>query len=104
VAGFGAETYQVRLPDAYEKAKTVMAAVIRQAIARDIGGDRQTIQSVQTTYASTTFKHVLLPIWISSYRFGDKAFRFLVNARTGEVQGSDRTAGPRSRWPSCSGV
>jgi predicted RNA-binding Zn-ribbon protein involved in translation (DUF1610 family) len=87
VAGFGAETYQVRLPDAYEKAKTEMAGLIRNAIARDIGGDRQTIQSVQTIYASTTFKHVLLPIWISSYRFGDKTFRFLVNARTGEVQG-----------------
>jgi predicted RNA-binding Zn-ribbon protein involved in translation (DUF1610 family) len=87
LAGFGAETYQVGLPDAYEKAKTVMAGLIREAICRDIGGDRQTIQAVQTTYASTTFKHILLPIWISSYRFGDKTFRFLVNARTGEVQG-----------------
>jgi hypothetical protein len=87
LAGFGAETYQVGLPDAYEKAKTVMAGRIREAICRDIGGDRQTIQAVQTTYASTTFKHILLPIWISSYRFGEKTFRFLVNARTGEVQG-----------------
>ena len=87
LSGFGAETYQVGLPDAYEKAKTVMAGLIREAIGRDIGGDRQKIQAVQTTYASTTFKHILLPIWISSYRFGDKTFRFLVNARTGEVQG-----------------
>ena len=87
VSGFGAETYQVRLPDAYEKAKTEMAALIREAVARDIGGDRQQIQSVETAYADTTFKHILLPIWISSYRFGDKTFRYLVNARTGEVQG-----------------
>jgi hypothetical protein len=30
---------------------------------------------------------VLLPIWISAYRYNDQVYRFLVNARTGEVQG-----------------
>jgi DNA-directed RNA polymerase subunit RPC12/RpoP len=87
VSGFRAETYQVGLSEGYEKGKAVMAAVIRRAIGRDIGGDHQRIESVETAYRRTTFKHVLLPIWISSYRFGDKVFRFLVNARTGEVQG-----------------
>jgi predicted RNA-binding Zn-ribbon protein involved in translation (DUF1610 family) len=87
VSGFRAETYQVGLPEGYEKAKGVMAASIEEAIRRDIGGDHQEISDVETTYGRTTFKHVLLPIWISSYRFGDKTFRFLVNARTGEVQG-----------------
>ena len=35
----------------------------------------------------STFKHLLLPLWISSFRYGDRVFRVLVNARTGEVQG-----------------
>jgi hypothetical protein len=87
VSGFRAETYQVGLPEGYEKAKVVMAAHIQASIREDIGGDHQDVHSVETTYRKTTFKHVLLPIWISSYRFGDKTFRFLVNARTGEVQG-----------------
>jgi hypothetical protein len=30
---------------------------------------------------------VLLPLWLSAYRFRGKIYRFLVNARTGEVQG-----------------
>ena len=30
---------------------------------------------------------ILLPIWISAYRYMEKVFRFLVNGRTGEVQG-----------------
>jgi len=34
-----------------------------------------------------TFKHALLPVWISAYRYGGETYRFLVNARTGEVQG-----------------
>lgn len=87
VSGFRAETYQVGLSEGYEKGKAVMAAAIRNAVCDDIGGDHQRIGSVETAYSRTTFKHVLLPIWISSYRFGDKTFRFLVNARTGEVQG-----------------
>ena len=29
----------------------------------------------------------LLPEWISAYRYRNRSFRFLVNARTGEVQG-----------------
>ena len=59
------------------------------------GGDRQTIQSVQTTYASTTFKHILLPAWISAYRYRENVYRFMVNARTGEVCGER----PYSAWP-----
>ena len=42
---------------------------------------------MNTRYFNVTFKHALLPVWISAYRFHDRTFRFLVNARTGEVQG-----------------
>ena len=34
-----------------------------------------------------TFKLFLLPMWLSSFRYDDKVFRFVVNARTGEVSG-----------------
>jgi ribosomal protein S27E len=87
LSGFRAETYQVPLPEGYEKAKTRMAAAIRETVRMKIGGDHQQIDRMETMYSRTSFKHVLLPIWISSYRFGNKTFRFLVNARTGEVQG-----------------
>jgi hypothetical protein len=87
LSGFRAESYQVGLPEGFAKAKTVMEAEIREAVCRDIGGDHQQIQSLQTRHDKTTFKHILLPIWISSYRYGDRTYRFLVNARTGEVQG-----------------
>src|SRR5713101_1664932 len=64
-----------------------MDAEIRATVCRDIGGDHQKIEALQTRHDKTTFKHILLPIWISSYRHGDRTYRFLVNARTGEVQG-----------------
>jgi DNA-directed RNA polymerase subunit RPC12/RpoP len=87
LSGFQAESYQLDLPQGFEVAKTIMADHIAGLVRMDIGGDHQRIDSMDTRYAGVTFKHTLLPVWISAYRFHDKTFRFLVNARTGEVQG-----------------
>ncbi len=65
----------------------MMVEPIQASIRRDIGGDHQQIESVNTSYSNITFKHLLLPIWLSAYRYNDRTFHFLVNARTGEVQG-----------------
>lgn len=94
LSGFVAESYQVGLPEGFEIAKGIMAGHIQMTIRRDIGGDHQRIHSVDTRYFDVTFKHALLPVWISAYRFHDKTYRFLVNARTGEVQGER----PYSYW------
>lgn len=87
LSGFTAENYQIELGEGFETAKTIMDERIRESVRRDIGGDEQRILSVQTQYNDITFKHLLLPVWLSAYRFRDKTYRFLVNARTGEVQG-----------------
>jgi len=87
LSGFVAESYQVNLPDGFERAKQIMNPVIERSICADIGGDHQRIISANTTYNNITFKHLLLPVWLSAYQFQNKTYRFLVNARTGEVQG-----------------
>lgn len=86
LSGFKAESYQVDLQTGFEHAKTKMDSVIRDTIRRDIGGDEQRIHQTRTHYSGITFKHILLPVWISAYRYRDKIYRFLVNGRTGEVQ------------------
>lgn len=87
LSGFVAESYQIDLPEGFEIARGIMDGTIRQLVARDIGGDQQRISSVNTSYDNITFKHTLLPLWISAYRYQQRVYRFLVNARTGEVQG-----------------
>jgi LSD1 subclass zinc finger protein len=87
LSGFRTETYSVDLKSGYTEARQRMDPVIRQAICRDIGGDRQMIHYVNTTYRNPTFKHVLMPVYISAYRYNNKVYQFLVNARSGEVQG-----------------
>lgn len=86
--GFVAERYQVDLAAGFELAKGIMEDGIHSAIRSDIGGDEQRIDTVDSNYNNITFKHILLPVWIGAYRYQGKVYQILVNARTGEVQGS----------------
>jgi predicted RNA-binding Zn-ribbon protein involved in translation (DUF1610 family) len=94
LAGFQAEGYTVSLADGNARAHEVMAGVIENDVRRDIGGDVQRVESVDTDYSAETFKHILLPIWTAAYKYGGKSYRFLVNGQTGEVQGER----PYSWW------
>jgi hypothetical protein len=87
LSGFRTETYSVDVKNGYQEGKQVMDPRIQASIRTDIGGDQQMIHYVNTTYRNATFKHILLPVWLSAYRYNNKVFQFLVNARTGEVQG-----------------
>ncbi len=87
LTGFRAEAYHVALPDGWANCQVKMEEVIRQTIKYDIGGDHQRISSMNPHYQEMTFKHILLPVWMCAYRYKNKVYRYLVNARTGEVQG-----------------
>jgi hypothetical protein len=94
MAGFTVEVYRTPLEAGFQQARTRMGAAIDAAIRGDIGGDAQRIHGQQTAVEDIRFKHLLLPLWIGSYRFGGKAYRMVVNGQTGEVEG-DR---PYSAW------
>ncbi|ANU35985.1 hypothetical protein RJD38_01310 [Vibrio scophthalmi] len=85
--GYQAELYQVNLKEGYADAKVRMQEKIETTIDRDIGGDKQIISTRDSTYTDATFKHLILPVWVSSYRYREKVYRVLVNAQTGEVTG-----------------
>jgi DNA-directed RNA polymerase subunit RPC12/RpoP len=87
LAGFRAEGYAIGLEDGYDHARQKMDAVIRRDVRFKIGGDRQKITSMDTDVSDVTFKHVLLPVWLAAYRFRGKAYRCVINGRTGRVQG-----------------
>jgi ribosomal protein S27E len=94
LAGFRAEGYTVGLAAAHEKGRAAMSRQIEQDVRRDIGGDAQRVDHVDTDWQDETFKHVLLPVWMAAYKYNGKSYRFLVNGQTGEVQGER----PYSIW------
>lgn len=87
LSGFVTEKYQIDLAQGFEIAKEVASSRIHQSVCRDIGGDVQRILTMNTQYNDISFKHLLLPVFVSAYRYKEKLYQFLVNGRTGEVQG-----------------
>ena len=94
LAGFRAEVYQADLAQGFSDARIKMEPAIRASICRDIGGDKQRIHNVSTEHSDVTFKHLLLPVWSSAFRWNNRVFRFVINGQTGEVQGER----PYSPW------
>jgi LSD1 subclass zinc finger protein len=94
VSGFRAEAYRIGLKDGYVIGRRIIDAQVRSAIRKDIGGSEQKIDKTQTRYSSVSFKHVLLPVWMSAYRYRDRPYRFIVNGQTGLVSGES----PTSPW------
>lgn len=87
LAGFRAEGYTVELAEGYDEARRYMDQIILRDVKFDIGGDRQRVHSVNTKVSDVTFKHVLLPVWLAAYKYRGKTYRFVVNGRSGKVQG-----------------
>ena len=45
------------------------------------------MHDINTQVSDVTFKHILLPVWLAAYKYRGKTYRFVVNGRTGRVQG-----------------
>ncbi|MCF6274077.1 MAG: primosomal protein N' (replication factor Y) - superfamily II helicase [Rhodobacteraceae bacterium] len=87
LAGFRAENHTIDLEEGYAESQIFMRAKIRDWIKADIGGDAQIITSADTRFSDETFKHVLLPVWITHYTLGNRRYRMSINGQTGKVFG-----------------
>jgi hypothetical protein len=94
LAGWRAEEYQIDLDRAWKMGKEEIADRLRVACASEVPGDTHRNLRVRTQFSDTTFKHVLLPVWIASYRYQNRVFSFMVNGQTGKVKGE----APVSVW------
>ncbi|MCL2877420.1 MAG: hypothetical protein FWF13_01415, partial [Acidobacteria bacterium] len=91
VAGFVAERYSVGLRDAWEKAKGFITGKLRRSIAekirRDSRADTSRVHNVVTAYSNIKYKYLLLPVWVSTFKYKNRLYRFVVNGQTGKVGG-----------------
>lgn len=94
LAGFVTEKYTIPLKDGHFSATKEAEQIANNWARRDIGGDTQRISSIDMDLSEETFKHVLLPIYISSYKFKNKVYQFFINGQTGKFTGSR----PYSYW------
>ena len=91
--GWEAEVYSIDLRESAQKAQQTIEAREEDACARLVGGDTQRNLRVATTLSAQTFKHLLLPLWVCSYVYRGKLYRFLVNGQSGRIVGDRPTSG-----------
>ncbi|WP_298478703.1 DNA helicase PriA [uncultured Maribacter sp.] len=94
LSGFVTEKYTVSLKEGHHQSFQEAKKVAYNWIRRDIGGDTQRIAHADIKLSEETFKHILLPVYISSYNYGGKEYRFYINGQTGTLSGSR----PYSFW------
>ncbi len=87
LSGWRAEQYQIDLQRGWEIGQDKIKTMERNACIRQIPGDTYRNLRVTTTISNVTFKHVLLPVWIASYPYKGKVYRYMVNGQTGKVAG-----------------
>ena len=92
IAGFVAERYAIGIKEAWEMAKQYISQRLKRNIEskvkKDNRADRVRNLKVHTTYTNITYKYLLLPIWISHYKYKEKVYHFMVNGQTGRVSGT----------------
>ncbi|MFB9078250.1 hypothetical protein ACFFLS_16920 [Flavobacterium procerum] len=87
LAGFVTEKYKVKLSEGFQNVKGTIDAKINNEICKKIGGDRQRVNSLKTRFNDIKFKHILLPVYVSTYRYNNNIYHFYVNGRTGKIIG-----------------
>lgn len=91
LAGFVAERYSIGLKDGWEIAQTSIHQKLRSSVDTYIKSewrcDRTSNVNFSTIYSNITYKYLLVPAWISSFKYKDKTYQFAVNGQTGKVGG-----------------
>lgn len=94
LSGFVTEKYTIPLNNGHLESQEEMRNIAHVWARRDIGGDEQRVSSLNMQLENETFKHILLPVYISSYRYKGKDYSFFVNGENGHLSGKR----PYSFW------
>ena len=98
-AGFVAERYSIGLKDAWTTAMSSIKEKLTRHITNDIindhTADRVRNLHLKTNYKNITYKYLLLPIWVSNYKYNGKVYQFMVNGQTGKVSGKAPLSAPK---------
>lgn len=87
VRGWTVERYQIDLRQAQAINQGDMQNKVRMLAAQRVGNALQRNLQVDARYSGRTFKHVLMPVWLVSYRYHGKAYQLTANGWTAAMAG-----------------
>ena len=87
LAGFFAERYSIGLREGFDAVRASMEREIVSQIEARCGYDLYRDMHYHHNYDRVHFKHILLPLWLSSYTYRGKVYQLMINGETGQVAG-----------------
>jgi len=94
LSGFVVERYQIDLEQAANASLDQMHSHLMGLAGSQVPGDTHRNLQIHPTYSQQTFKHVLVPVWLLTYKYGAKVFQVVANGHTGTIAGDY----PKSFW------
>jgi hypothetical protein len=90
LAGYQAQSYDTPLETAWETGRSQMREDTRlacRANALDHGGDHLRSFSMELDFGDESWRHILLPVYLAAYDYGDENYQVVVNGESGAVGG-----------------
>jgi len=87
LAGWLSEEYTVGRDQALATCKGEFQRREQQGVAAFLPGDTYRDLRVEVRFSDVNSDLILLPVYLLSYRYGDKLYRFLLNGQTGKYAG-----------------
>ena len=89
LAGFIAERYSIGLKEGWEMAQQTIQSRLKKSIEKFVkkhwGADHADRIKFSTVFEDITYKYIIVPTWISSFKYKNKIYQFVVNGQTGKV-------------------
>jgi DNA-directed RNA polymerase subunit RPC12/RpoP len=94
LAGWSSEEYSTAREQALQSCQQEFQRREQAGVTGFLPGDTSARVQVQTEFSEIHSDLVLLPVYLLSYRYRDKVYRFLLNGQTGKASGEK----PLSGW------
>jgi hypothetical protein len=98
LAGLSAQAYDVDLEAAWERARRLMRARTKEACQEQASARSIRNFSMNLDFSEESWRYILLPLYLATYRYGDKVFQVMINGQTGVIAGQRPVDWKKMGW------
>ncbi len=96
-ASWPAETYQLSAADASLEARRLALAKLQSELQTSLDRPVKDLTVSSSGLSVSTFRLVLLPVWLTHYTSAEKRYEVVINGYNGAVR-AEKPAGSFARW------
>ena len=98
LAGVSAQAYDVDLETAWERARRLMRVRTKEACVEQASARNMRNFSMKLAFSEESWRYILLPLYLATYRYGDKAYQVMINGQTGTIAGQRPVDWKKVAW------